>query len=353
MRCCARSSRAHQRRRQLLDAQEQRFDQLRDLERAAPACSPRCPPPSRRFGPGCPPLSRSRPPARRRTRPPRRRRRRQPGGGRQGPRCGGRRGARGARGRRHQASEGVVALRRAQEAMARATQLIDAVERLAAGLDDAAARLPASWRRGRSDVAAARDGRRSPRRGPRLAARRRPGSRRRGRIRPPRCAPPRPPLGEARRAAEARPLDPLAALQRAARPTRPPTRRRPGRRCARQLPAPALADAAIATAQGHVTRAVDYITTRRHGVGRDARTRAAEAESRLERGPSARGDEPRGRDRDGQPRQAARRRGVPPGRGRVRRAGTAGSGPVAGPYRPSGERTPTSSAPSSAGSSAP
>ena len=54
-------------------------------------------------------------------------------------------------------SEGVVALRRAQEAMARATQLVEAVERLATGLDDAAARLPAELEAAARDVAAARD----------------------------------------------------------------------------------------------------------------------------------------------------------------------------------------------------
>ena len=128
-------------------------------------------------------------------------------------------------------------------------------------------------------------------------------------------------LGEARRAAEARPLDPLAALQRAvaanqaadaivAQVARCQRRSSPDAGRSPRRP--------IATAQGHVSRAIDYITTRRHGVGEAARTRAAEAEIRLERGPGAR-RRPTRRARPRRPTAPpARRRGVPAGRGRVR-----------------------------------
>ncbi len=110
-------------------------------------------------------------------------------------------------------SEGVVALRRTQEAMARATQLVEAVERLAAGLDDAAVRLPAELDAATRDVAAARDAVARlaqvpavPPSAPGTATTVDPGDA----LRAAEVA-----LGEARRAAEARPLDPLAALQRA------------------------------------------------------------------------------------------------------------------------------------------
>ncbi|HYO43210.1 MAG TPA: TPM domain-containing protein [Candidatus Limnocylindrales bacterium] len=179
-------------------------------------------------------------------------------------------------------SEGVVALRRSQEAMARATQLVEGVERLGAALDDAAGRLAGELDAAARDVEAARGAVSSLAQAPQLPPAT-PGS----------AAPTDPAaalraaevaLGEARRAADARPLDPLAALQRAVAANQAAdaivaqvadantqvARRRAG------------AVTAIATAEGHVNRAVDYITTRRHGVGEVARTRAAEAEVRLE-----------------------------------------------------------------------
>ena len=82
-----------------------------------------------------------------------------------------------------------------------------------------------------------------------------------------------------------------------------------------------LATSAIATAQAHVERAIDFITTRRHGVGRTARTRAAEADARLTDARTLRGRRPRGRD-TGRPRgDAPGRRGLRPGRQRVRCVG--------------------------------
>jgi uncharacterized membrane protein YgcG len=180
-------------------------------------------------------------------------------------------------------SEGVVALRRAQEAIARGTQLVEAVERLGTGLDDAARRLPAELDAAARDVASARDAVARLGQAPPL---------------PPVAGAPAPSIADpgaalrdaeaaldaARRAAAARPLDPLAALQQAVAANQAADAivaqaADAQSRVARRRQA---AETAIATAQGHVTRAVDFITTRRHGVGETARTRAAEAEMRLE-----------------------------------------------------------------------
>jgi uncharacterized membrane protein YgcG len=287
----ARCTRAHQ----LLDAQEQRFDDLRDLEAAAPAQLAALPAAidglRTRTARATDTLSRL--------------------GAAYAPsaiasvdgnaveagkaiEAAASEAARGASIVTSRPSEGVVALRRAQEAMARATQLVDAVERLAASLDEAATRLPAELQAAADDVAAARDA--VARLGPVPA------------IPPPAPGGPAPAnpgaalraaetaLGDARRAAEARPLDPLAALQRAVAANQAAdaivaqvadAQAQGARR--RQA-----ADAAIATAQGHVSRAIDYITTRRHGVGETARTRAAEAELRLDEARSLVASDPEG-----------------------------------------------------------
>ncbi len=181
-------------------------------------------------------------------------------------------------------SEGVVALRRSQEAMARATQLVEGVERLGASLDDAAGRLAAELDAAARDVEAARTAVSGLARAPQVpptapGAPGAPATDPAAALRAAEVA-----LGEARRATEARPLDPLAALQRAVSANQAAdaivaqvadvnaqlARRRQ------------VAETAIATAQGHITRATDYITTRRHGVGEAARTRAAEAGVRLD-----------------------------------------------------------------------
>ena len=228
-------------------------------------------------------------------------------------------------------SEGVVALRRAQDAMAKATQLVDAVERLDTGLDDAARRLPAELTAAAADVAAARDAvtrlaqvPAMPPAAPGAPAPSDPSAA----LRAAEVA-----LGEARRAAEARPLDPLAALQQAVAANQAAdaivaqvadAQAQVARR--RQV-----ADAAIATAQGHVTRAVDYITTRRHGVGETARTRAAEAEVRLDEARSRVASDPEGA-------AAAANRAIGLADEAYRLAAgefegwDRGGGPVAGPY---------------------
>ena len=144
-------------------------------------------------------------------------------------------------------------------------------------------------------------------------------------------------LGEARRAADARPLDPLAALQRAVA----------ANQAADAIVAQAadanaqvarrrqVADAAIAAAHGHVGRAIDYITTRRHGVGETARTRAAEAEMRLEEARGLVASNPEGA-------TATANRAIQLADEAYRLAAgefegwSRSGGPVAGPYRPQG-----------------
>ncbi|HEU0243224.1 MAG TPA: TPM domain-containing protein [Candidatus Limnocylindrales bacterium] len=189
-------------------------------------------------------------------------------------------------------TEAVVALRRAQDGMARATRLIEAVERLGARLDAAAAELPAELAAAAKDVetaaAAVRDGTRLPPLAPgtSLVPPTAPGGVAVAPIPDPAAALSQAErlLGEARRAAESRPMDPLAALERATQANNAADAIIAGLREAEAQRTRRLqvAATAVASAHGHVTRAADYITTRRHGVGREARTRAAEAELRLE-----------------------------------------------------------------------
>jgi uncharacterized membrane protein YgcG len=176
----------------------------------------------------------------------------------------------------------VVALRRAQGATTSATRLVDAVDHLATMLDDAAARLPQELAAAAADVATARGGVTRAASIPALPPA--PG----GQGVPTQdtgaaLAAAERLLAEARRAAEARPLDPLVALERATAANAAADTIVAGLQAAevqrqRRLQ---VAVSAVATARGRVDRAIDYITTRRHGVGREARTRAAEAEARL------------------------------------------------------------------------
>ena len=232
-------------------------------------------------------------------------------------------------------SEGVVALRRAQEAMARATQLVEAVERLATGLDDAARRLPAELEAAAQDVAAAREAVARLAQVPAVppsAPGTAPSVDPAGALRAAEAA-----LGEARRAAEARPLDPLAALQRAvaANQAADAIVAQVADAHAQVARRRQVADAAVATAQQHVSRAIDYITTRRHGVGETARTRAAEAEMRLEEARGLAAANPEGA-------TATANRAIQLADEAYRLAAgefegwNRGGGPVAGPYRPQG-----------------
>ena len=268
---------------QLLDAQEQRFDQLRDLEAAAPAQLATLPPlvdalrarraaaetvASRLRSSYAPSATAS-----------------VNGNLEEAAKAidaAAAEATRGAAAVGTRPSEGVVALRRSQEAMARATQLVEAVERLGTSLDDAATRLATELDAAARDLEAARTAVAGLGQAPQLPP-----------AVPGAPAPADPAaalraaevaLGEARRAAEATPLDPLAALQRAVASNAAADAivaqvADVNAQVARRRQA---AETAIATAGGHVTRATDYITTRRHGVGEQARTRAAEAEVRLD-----------------------------------------------------------------------
>ena len=107
------------------------------------------------------------------------------------------------------------------------------------------------------------------------------------------------------------------------------------RGCARRRPsasdAPSSPRAPIATAQAHVERAIDFITTRRHGVGRTARTRAAEADARLTDARSLEVSDPEGATRAAQ--EATRLADEAYDRAASEfGAWDGGGGPVAGPY---------------------
>jgi uncharacterized membrane protein YgcG len=231
---------------------------------------------------------------------------------------------------------GVVALRRAQEAVARAAQLVDPVERLAASLDDAATRLPAELEAATKDVETAREAvtRLAAADSDALDPTTAPG-------------PPAAPadaagalrdaeafLSAARQAASATLPDPVTALQRAVA-----ANQAADAIVARVRDAEAqlanrrrLAASAVASAEGRVTLAEDFIVTRRHGVGETARTRAAEARLRLDEARSL-------MERDPQGAAAAANRAASLADEAYRLASgefdlwNQGSGPVAGPYR--------------------
>ncbi len=236
-------------------------------------------------------------------------------------------------------SEGVVALRRAQEAMARATQLVEAVERLAKGLDDAAARLPAR----------AGGGRPGRRRGPR--GRGPPGTGARGatrgagdcparRTRPARCAQRR--LPSARRDAPPRPdrSIPLAALQRAvaanqaadaivaqvARCPRAGCPPPPGRRCGHRHGAGPRQPG---------DRLHHDPPSRRRGDGADPRRRRPRCGSRRPAGSRPRTPRARPRPPIAPSSSPTRPTGSPPAEFE---GWNRGGGPVAGPYRPQRSR---------------
>lgn len=228
-----------------------------------------------------------------------------------------------------QRPQAVVALRRAQDGVARATLLLDAVERLAQRLDEAAARLPTEIDAAAADVETA------------TTAVAKAGSARTGATtdgaatddQARALADARQLLANAREAAAARPLDPLAALELATRANASADaivagiQEREVRR-ARRLQ---VAATAVTSARGHVDRATDYITTRRHGVGQTARTRAAEAHASLTDAERLAGSDP-----DGAVAAAQRATQLADEAYRLATsqfdAWDAGNGPVAGPY---------------------
>jgi uncharacterized membrane protein YgcG len=269
-----------------------------------------------------------------------------------------------------QRPQAVVALRRAQTGLAQATQLLDAIERLAQRLDEAAAQLPGELDAAAADVAAARA---AVERAKALPPEPRPASPAAASpavaspspaappaatypSSPPPVAAPAAPmpatsgppadplsalataeaqLAQARAAAAATPLDPLEAIRlaTAANQAADAIVASVQDREARQQRRLQMAATALTSARGHVDRAVDYITTRRHGVGRTARTRAAEAEAQLAEAERLAASDPDAS-------LAAAQRATQLADEAYRRAASqfdawdAGNGPVAGPYRP-------------------
>ncbi len=178
-------------------------------------------------------------------------------------------------GRPHQA---VISLRRAQDAVTQVTRLLDAVERLGARLDEAAAGLPGELDAAAADIASARTAIERVN-----AAGASPAGAPPAGDQAPALAAAEQLLSDARGAAAAHPLDPLAALEMATRANAAADAIVAGVQAeeARRAKRLQAATTAVTSARGHVDRAVDYITTRRHGVGRTARTRAAEAQASL------------------------------------------------------------------------
>ena len=160
------------------------------------------------------------------------------------------------------------ATRLALEGVAGATGLLDAIDRLGASIAAAEQQLPAELREAETDLADAGEIARSLEPGSPLAARVSAAERA---------------LAEARAAAAAVPADPAAALSKATEAHRLADEILAAAReaaTARQR-LEASASASIRTAAGAVDRAGDFIATRRRGVGRTARTRLAEAERNL------------------------------------------------------------------------
>jgi hypothetical protein len=171
------------------------------------------------------------------------------------------------------------AIRDAQGALGEATSLLDAVDRLAASLDDAAARLPAELAAAASDVDAAR------------AASASSGA---GADQAPKVADAERLLASAREAAAALPPDVLSAFRdataanAAADSVVAAIREAAAREARRQ----AVLDGAIRAAAMAVAQAGDFVETRRGGVGREARTRLAEAQRQLDAATAAESSDP-------------------------------------------------------------
>jgi uncharacterized membrane protein YgcG len=158
--------------------------------------------------------------------------------------------------------------RLALEGVTGAAGLLDAIDRLGASIAAAEQQLPAELREAETDLASAGDVARGLEPGSPLATRLSAAERA---------------LAEARAAATATSADPAAALSKATEAHRLGDEVLAAAReemAARQR-LEASAAASIRTAAAAVDRASDFIATRRPGVGRAARTRLAEAERNL------------------------------------------------------------------------
>ncbi len=169
----------------------------------------------------------------------------------------------------------------AEEGLAGAAGLLDAIDKLAATARDAEDKLETELAAAEADLGAAR----------RALAGAPVSSRKEEQVRIADAA-----LRDARFAAARTPLDPIEALSQAT----------VARRAANELLAAAredaeqrakfvaAVDASLTTAAASVDRAADYIAARRGGVGRTARTRLSEAERQLETAWAMRERDPNG-----------------------------------------------------------
>lgn len=171
------------------------------------------------------------------------------------------------------------AARSAQGALAQALSLLDAVDRLAASLDDARTRLGPEITAAAKDVEAARAALDGGSADPSLATRLSGAEEK---------------LAIARAALASVAPDVLAGLAAAQQANTTADEVLAGLRQAEQAQARQLAalQASLASATASVTHASDYVDSRRQGVGREARTRLAEAQRHLEQSQAAAGTDP-------------------------------------------------------------
>jgi hypothetical protein len=166
------------------------------------------------------------------------------------------------------AAAGASAARGAQDALAQAAGLLDAIERLAASLDDAANRLPAALADAEQDLAAARNALAAGTADPQMAAQLDEAQRL---------------IATARAGAAGPQPDVIAGLITATRAHEAIDRVLTGAREAgaqRAREAQALVSA-LQGATAAVQQASDFIAARSGGVGREGRTRLAEASRHL------------------------------------------------------------------------
>ncbi|MFD9305568.1 TPM domain-containing protein [Streptomyces sp. NPDC060048] len=177
-----------------------------------------------------------------------------------------------------------VHVRAAESAVDQAATLVDAVERRAQELAEAAGKLPGSLNETESDLADARGLLTGTTEGTSTADLR-------GRISRAEAV-----LADVRREQEAGRYDPMDALRRVEEADAALDGALAGareRESGRQRAA-ALLDQALLTARSAIGAATDYITTSRGAVASQARTRLAEAQRRLERSVSLAGTDPAG-----------------------------------------------------------
>lgn len=165
-------------------------------------------------------------------------------------------------------SDIAVATLEAMEGVTGAAALLDAIDRLLATVDDAERRLPAELEAAATDLADASAALQGRTVDPGLVARRTAADQA---------------LQAARRAADARPLDPIEALRLATGARRAADELLVAARDAAStaLRVAAAADASLRTASTEIDRTAAFVASRRRGVGETARTRLAEAQRHL------------------------------------------------------------------------